>query len=171
MALEELDVGAEVRAEVAPVRERHHDRLQPPDRERGDEDDASAAEALNPGGQRRAELPCRHVQQASQQYWRVLRAEAAWLGRRLEGLPPPDLSPLLSVGSGETELRATQPWLDERVYAPLVRRGVRVLHHELHPGSGVDVAGDLTDPAFLAHWRSWDPVGHVLQRAGARPGA
>jgi SAM-dependent methyltransferase len=80
----------------------------------------------------------------------VLRAEAAWLGRRLERLSPQDLSPLLSVGSGEAELRATQPWLDERVYAPLVRRGVRVLHHELHPGPGVDVAGDLTDPAFLA---------------------
>jgi hypothetical protein len=80
----------------------------------------------------------------------VLRAEAAWLGRRLEALPPEDLSPLLSVGSGEAELRATQPWLDERVYAPLERRGVRVLHHELRPGPGVDVAGDLTDPAFLA---------------------
>jgi len=58
---------------------------------------------------------------------------------------------LLSIGSGETELRATQPWLDELVYDPLVRREGRVLHHELHPGPGVDVAGDLTDPAFLEH--------------------
>jgi hypothetical protein len=79
----------------------------------------------------------------------VLKSEAAWLGRRLQELPSEDLSPLLSVGSGESELRATQPWLDELVYAPLVRRDVRVLHHELRPGPGVDVAGDLTDPAFL----------------------
>jgi len=78
----------------------------------------------------------------------MLRAEAAWLTRRLGALPVADLSPLLSIGSGHAELRATQPWIDERVYAPLARRGVRVLHHELEPGPGVDVAGDLTDPAF-----------------------
>jgi len=36
------------------------------------------------------------------------------------------------------------------VYEPLAGRGVQVLHHELSPGPGVDVAGDLTDPGFLA---------------------
>jgi SAM-dependent methyltransferase len=79
----------------------------------------------------------------------VLRAEAAWLARRLAELSTEDLSPLLSIGSGAAELRATQPWLDRDVYEPLSRRGVRVLHHELEPAAGVDVAGDLTDPAFL----------------------
>ena len=79
----------------------------------------------------------------------MLRAEAAWLARRLAELPTEDLSPLLSIGSGASELRQTQPWLDREVYAPLVRRGVRVLHHELEPAAGVDVAGDLTDPRFL----------------------
>jgi hypothetical protein len=80
----------------------------------------------------------------------MLRGEAGWLSRRLEALPAEDLSPLLSVGSGHAELRATQPWIDRLVYEPLARRGVRVLHHELEPAPGVDVAGDLTDPAFLA---------------------
>jgi hypothetical protein len=80
----------------------------------------------------------------------VLRAEAAWLARRLNELPSEDLSPLLSIGSGAAELRATQPWLDELVYEPLARRGVRVLHHELEPAPGVDVTGDLNDPEFLA---------------------
>jgi SAM-dependent methyltransferase len=79
----------------------------------------------------------------------MLRAEAAWLARRLDALPADDLSPLLSIGSGHAELRATQPWLDRLVYEPLARRGVRVLHHELEPAPGVDVAGDLTDPALL----------------------
>jgi SAM-dependent methyltransferase len=78
----------------------------------------------------------------------VLRAEATWLARELELLHVADLSPLLSVGSGHAELRADQPWLDQRVYRPLERRGVRVLHHELEPGPRVDVAGDLTDAAF-----------------------
>ena len=79
----------------------------------------------------------------------MLRAEAAWLARRLERVPAEQLSPLLSVGSGHSELRATQPWLERSIYAPLARRGVRVLHHELEPAPGVDVVGDLTDPGFL----------------------
>jgi hypothetical protein len=78
----------------------------------------------------------------------VLRAEAAWLARELERVPVDDLSPLLSVGSGHSELATDQPWIHGVVYEPLERRGVRVLHHELEPAPGVDVAGDLTDPAF-----------------------
>jgi SAM-dependent methyltransferase len=78
----------------------------------------------------------------------VLRAEAAWLARELERLPVDDLSPLLSIGSGHAELTSDQPWIHDVVYRPLERRGVRVLHHELEPAPGVDVAGDLTDPAF-----------------------
>lgn len=80
----------------------------------------------------------------------MLRAEAAWLERELRQLPVADLSPLLSVGSGHAELTADQPWIHEVVYRPLAERGVRVLHHELEPGPGVDVAGDLGDPATLA---------------------
>jgi SAM-dependent methyltransferase len=84
----------------------------------------------------------------------VLRSEAAWLERELERLPADDLSPLLSIGSGHAELTADQPWIHNVVYAPLERRGVRVLHHELEPAPGVDVAGDLTDPEFAASLRS-----------------
>jgi SAM-dependent methyltransferase len=80
----------------------------------------------------------------------LLRAEAAWLADRLEGLPEDGLSPLLSIGSGDARLRTTlQPWIEGKVYAPLARRGVRVLHHDLEPTAGVDVAGDLTDLVFL----------------------
>jgi SAM-dependent methyltransferase len=79
----------------------------------------------------------------------VLRAEAAWLARELENLSVDTLSPLLSVGSGHAELRGDQPWIDDRVFDPLARRGVYVLHHELEDAPGVDVAGNLDDPAFL----------------------
>jgi SAM-dependent methyltransferase len=86
----------------------------------------------------------------------VLRAEAAWLARELDDIPVEDLSPLLSIGSGHAELTADQPWIHDVVYAPLDRRGVRVLHHELEPAPGVDVAGDLTDPGFVASLRELD---------------
>jgi hypothetical protein len=78
----------------------------------------------------------------------VLRAEAAWLARELEQLAVADLSPLLSVGSGHRELTSDQPWIHAAVYEPLERRDVHIVHHELDPGPGVDVAGDLTDPEF-----------------------
>jgi SAM-dependent methyltransferase len=78
----------------------------------------------------------------------VLRAEAAWLTRELDRLAVADLSPLLSIGSGHGELASDQPWLYRSVYEPLERRGVRLVHHELDPAPGVDVAGDLMDPAF-----------------------
>jgi SAM-dependent methyltransferase len=81
----------------------------------------------------------------------VLRAEAAWLARELERIPAADLSPLLCIGSGDAELRARQQWIDRVVYRPLAERGVRVIHHELEPGAGVDVAGDLTDDGFVDH--------------------
>src|SRR3954468_16725877 len=68
-------------------------------------------------------------------------------------MPGARLSPLLSGGSAPPELRATQPWLETRIYEPLARRGVRVLHHELEDAPGVDVAGDLTDPGFVAGLR------------------
>jgi SAM-dependent methyltransferase len=80
----------------------------------------------------------------------MLRAEAAWLAARLEEIDAGDLSPLLSIGSGDAELRERlQPWIDRVVYEPLARRGVEVMHHDLERAPGVGLAGDLTDPRFL----------------------
>jgi hypothetical protein len=84
----------------------------------------------------------------------VLTNEAAWLERELAQLPADALDPLLSIGSGTTDAReGLQPWIGERVFAPLERRGVRVIHHEHAPGPGVEVAGDLTEPAFADELR------------------
>ena len=46
MRLEQLDVAAEVRAEVATGPERDHDRLEPPDRERDREEDGGGPASL-----------------------------------------------------------------------------------------------------------------------------
>jgi hypothetical protein len=77
----------------------------------------------------------------------MMRREAAWLGSELQAIEVDDLGSVLSVGSGNRDFRRRfQPWIDERVFEPLERRGVRVLHHELEPSDGVDVWGDLRDP-------------------------
>jgi hypothetical protein len=80
----------------------------------------------------------------------MLRNEAAWLQQQLAALPLSSLDPLLSLGSGGTDFRdGKQPWIGQRVYAPLEQRSIRVVHHEFVPSPGVDVAGDLVDAAFL----------------------
>ncbi len=84
----------------------------------------------------------------------MLTKEAAWLKQELAWLPDESLDPLLSVGSGTTDAREVlQPWIADLVLEPLERRGVRVIHHEYAEGPGVDVAGDLGDPAVAERLR------------------
>ncbi len=86
----------------------------------------------------------------------MMRREARWLGGLL-GEYGHDLGQVLSVGSGTKDFRSVaQPWIEAEVFAPLSVRGVRVLHHELFPGDGVDVAGDLGDPLVRQRLRELD---------------
>jgi hypothetical protein len=61
------------------------------------------------------------------------------------------LFPLLDVGSSTYEFRLhVQPHIDAEIFAPLRERGGRVWHVDIKQGSGVDLVGDLLDPAFRA---------------------
>jgi hypothetical protein len=55
----------------------------------------------------------------------------------------------LNLGSGTRKSReVSKPYIDELALAPLRRNGWRVVHSDLIEGDGVDLAGDLFDPAF-----------------------
>jgi SAM-dependent methyltransferase len=76
--------------------------------------------------------------------------EAQWLEQHLARLPDAALFPLLNVGSSTLKYRTVdQPHVDAHVLAPLRKRG-RIIHLDLKPDEGVDVVGNLVDPAFLA---------------------
>lgn len=78
----------------------------------------------------------------------MIAVEARWVGAALAALADERLFPLLNVGSQDDEFRKRrQPWIDRRLFAPLRRRGGTVVHLDLAPGDGVDIAGDLLDPA------------------------
>jgi hypothetical protein len=78
----------------------------------------------------------------------MIAVEARWVGSTLAELPDEQLFPLLNVGSQDEAFRKQrQPWIDRRVFAPLRRRGGQVVHLDLAPGDGVDIIGDLLDPA------------------------
>lgn len=62
-----------------------------------------------------------------------------------------DVSPLLNLGSSTGAFReVAKPHIHARLFAPLAAAGVAVVHGDLKAGEGVDVPGDILDPAVRA---------------------
>jgi glycosyltransferase involved in cell wall biosynthesis len=76
--------------------------------------------------------------------------ESQWLGQRLAKVPDDELFPILNIGCSTLEFRTqTQPYIDQNIFAPLRARGGKVIHLDIKAAPGVDMVGDLLDPAFL----------------------
>lgn len=74
--------------------------------------------------------------------------EASWIG---DILANSDLTgrTVMNVGSSTGHFRTvTQPHIEREVFAPLAARGVRIIHADMKAADGVDLVGDLLDPAF-----------------------
>jgi hypothetical protein len=72
--------------------------------------------------------------------------EAAWIGERLRALG--NVRVVLNLGSGTRHFRVvSKPYIDRDIFDPLVKRGARVVHADLKSGEGIDVGGDVFDPA------------------------
>ncbi len=84
----------------------------------------------------------------------MLLNEARWIGQELARLDSADLSPVLNVGSATAAFREqVQPWIDQEIFAPLRKRGVRIDHLDIQEGDGIDLRGDLTDDNFVDNLR------------------
>lgn len=60
-------------------------------------------------------------------------------------------SPLLNIGSSTGEFRRTQkPHIEAELFGPLAAQGVRVRHLDRKAAEGVDIVGDIADPALRA---------------------
>jgi hypothetical protein len=76
----------------------------------------------------------------------VLDVEAARLCEIL--LAQQDVSPLLNLGSSTREFRErAKPHIEAALFGPLRAAGVAVLHSDLKQGDGIDLTGDVLDPA------------------------
>jgi SAM-dependent methyltransferase len=81
--------------------------------------------------------------------------ESRWVADRLAAYPAGQLSPLLNVGSSTRDFRElTQPWTTRNIFAPLVERGVEIVHLDAREGAGIDVCADLLDETDFARVRS-----------------
>ena len=64
------------------------------------------------------------------------------------------ISPLLNLGSSTRAFRErAKPHIERELFAPLRAAGVAVFHSDLKQADGVDLAGDIMDPAVRAHVR------------------
>jgi len=80
----------------------------------------------------------------------MLREEARWLGQEMGKRAPEDLRPLLDLGSSSEDFHQDfQPWVAQSIYGPLLERGIEIRHQDIKARPGVDITGDLTDPAFI----------------------
>ena len=81
----------------------------------------------------------------------MLIQEARWFHEQLARCEPSKMFPMCNVGSSTGHFRSVeQPWIDELIFAPIVRRGNIVKHLDMKSVPGVDIVGDLGDPAFLS---------------------
>ena len=61
------------------------------------------------------------------------------------------VSPLLNLGSSDAHYREqAKPHIERELFAPLRAAGVAIVHADLRPAPGVDVAGDILDPEVRA---------------------
>jgi SAM-dependent methyltransferase len=85
----------------------------------------------------------------------MLAPEARWFARQLARFRNEALSPLVNLGSQSLAFRTqVQPWIDRFVFAPLRQRQIQVVHSDLQAADGVELVGDLADPAFLAQLKT-----------------
>ena len=82
--------------------------------------------------------------------------EAAWIGEKLRALT--GVRVVLNLGSGSKRFReVSKPYIDRDIFDPLVRSGARVVHSDLKSGEGIDISGDLFDPAVQGRLRGLAP--------------
>jgi len=84
----------------------------------------------------------------------MLIEEAQWLEARLDALEPHDIFPMCNIGSSTEHFRCVeQPYIDEYLFKPMRAREFEVIHVDTKAATGVDLVGDLTDPAFQSDLR------------------
>jgi SAM-dependent methyltransferase len=103
----------------------------------------------------------------------MLKREASWLGERLRSWPV-DRGVVLNIGSSNRTFREqVQPWIEAQVFAPARRHGLRIVHQDLFPADGVDIACDLLSEEGQARLRGLGIFGivcsNVLEHVVDRP--
>jgi len=83
--------------------------------------------------------------------------EAARMAAWISSLPLEAGAVCLNIGSSTERFRThSQPHIDQQLFAPLRSAGVRVIHCDLQDDPGVDLVGDVFDPAYRERLRAFN---------------
>jgi hypothetical protein len=98
----------------------------------------------------------------------MLINEARWFESKLRNLSLPDRALVLNLGSQTEEfVRVKQPWVGSVFLAAFNLQNAQVLNVDLQQAPGVDLVGDLMDPAFHDQLKALRPavvvVSNVLE--------
>lgn len=84
--------------------------------------------------------------------------EAKLIGDLLGQCDAKAISPCLNLGSSTGIFRTQeQRHIDRHIFAPLRERGVHVVHADIKEAEGVDLAGDIYDPATMEAIQALSP--------------
>lgn len=72
--------------------------------------------------------------------------EAKWIERTLRAFPAEQLSPILDIGSQTLAFRTQEkPYIHNDLFAPLMARGISIIHSDLQEGEGIDLSANLLE--------------------------
>ena len=72
--------------------------------------------------------------------------EAKWIERALRAYSSDELSPILDIGSQTLRFRTEEkPFIHNDLFAPLMKRGVAIIHSDLQDGEGIDISANLLE--------------------------
>lgn len=83
--------------------------------------------------------------------------EARWLGEQLAAIEASSLNPVLEIGSSTLSFREQNSHIQHHIHRPLQDRGIRIITTDLKQGAGVDVSGNLLEPAVQARILQYTP--------------
>jgi len=78
-------------------------------------------------------------------------------------MPAAQVSTVINLGSSTEEFHDHRPHVERFVFGPLKRRGARIVNMDLKADPGVEIVGDIYDPAIQARARA---VGATLLICG-----
>jgi SAM-dependent methyltransferase len=83
------------------------------------------------------------------------REEAARMAEWIDDLSLAADAVCLNIGSSTGDFRTRgQPHIDQLLFAPMRQAGIRVFHCDLKDAPGVDLVGDVLDPAYQKKLRA-----------------
>lgn len=72
--------------------------------------------------------------------------EAKWIEHALRAFPAEALSPILDIGSQTLAFRTLEkPYIQNDLFAPLMARGISIIHSDLQEGDGIDISANLLE--------------------------